>query len=139
MLGVLADGSGGGSARQELEQLEGRATSVINWVNATGGYFGILGLQAGVWLSLEKAKLKKLIAATIAIATMEAPGDVGDFSGVIGDVVCDAIKGVAGEALGSIGTNTASALVRALAGTGQGILQADGFVEAGTGSAAINC
>lgn len=139
LLGVLADGSGGGTTAEEIQKLEGQLTNVLNWVNAIGGYFGVIGMAGGVWLSLEKAKLKKLMAATLAIATMEAPVDIGDFSGVAADVACDAIKGAAGEVFGIIGEGAGSSILRAAAAVGTGILQADAFVEAGTGTAPISC
>ena len=139
LLGVLADGSGGGSTAQEIQKLEAQLTNVLNWVNAIGGYFGMIGMAGGVWISLEKAKLKKLMAATLAIATMEAPVDIGDFSGVVADVACDAIKGAAGEVFGVVGEGAGSSILRAAASVGTGILQADAFVEAGTGTAPISC
>lgn len=139
LLGVLEDGSGGGSSAEELEALERQLTALINWVNAVGGYFGILGMQAGVWLSLEKAKLKKLIAATIAIGTLTSPVGIEDFSGVAGDVACDAIKGAAGEVFDMVAGSAGLSIIRAAAAIGTGILKADSFVEASLGEAPIDC
>ncbi len=74
-----------------------------------------------------------------AIATMEAPMDIDDFSGVAADVACDAIKGAAGEVFGIGGEGAGSSIIRAAASVGPGILQGDAFVEGATGTAPISC
>lgn len=99
--GVLADGSGGGSEVEDINNTFDDAASMLDTVNKLGDlskFFGGPGLSFafGVWADLEKTKLEKLRAATIMLATLDAPtGDIADLSDLaasLGDKVAE--KGV---------------------------------------------
>lgn len=77
VLGVLADGSGGGLSVEDacglrtlLDQLERLGTLL--------GYTGALGSAAGVWYSLEITKAKKLLAAITVLEGGGYPAAVTD-------------------------------------------------------------
>jgi hypothetical protein len=117
LFGVLPDGSGGAEEVAEItrvfDQIDHFFTifGVYNDVAGLAG-FGGLSLAGGAWLSLEAAKLKKLGAATLAIATLEDGSDP-DLNDILGlsDLACEILQGVALDQLpdfiGSIGRFTA--------------------------------
>lgn len=133
LYGVLADGSGGGSETEEIEDTFDRAGNLLDGAALGSDIASILGLgglsfAGGVWLQLEKTKLQKLKAATLMLATLEAPeGDIADLS----DLGCGLAQSVAFEGLGRMAGRFAGEL-GARAVTGVSI--ADGATSMATGS-----
>jgi hypothetical protein len=88
LFGVLADASGGGSEVEEIEDTFDRAERLLGGVSLAGDVASLLGLGGfsfafGIWGQLEATKLKKLKAATIMLATLQAPqDDIADLSGL---------------------------------------------------------
>jgi hypothetical protein len=137
-LAVLPDGTGGSATQAQIEAEMNWMISVLNWASAVGGYFSIIGLVGGAWLAFEKAKLKKIIQATIAIATLDAPPGADGFQDSVKDVACDILKGLAGEAFGRLAKQGVPAL-QALGILGAATIQSDAFAEAAVGKAPIEC
>lgn len=105
LVGLLADGSGGGSETSDIEDAFDRAESMLDAAGVASDIASALGgpgfsFAGGVWISLERTKLQKLKAATLMLASMEAPeGDITDLS----DLGCDLAAGAAFEAAGRVG------------------------------------
>jgi hypothetical protein len=104
LFGVLSSGAGGGEEVAEInrvfDQIESTLTmaGVYNDVASLLG-FGGMSFAGGVWLQLEAAKLKKLRAATIAIATLgDDDPDLADLLD-LSDLGCGLLQSLAQEAL----------------------------------------
>ena len=88
LFGLLADGSGGGSEVEDIEDTFDRAERLLSGAALAADIASLLGLGGfsfvgGVWLQLEGTKLKKLKAATLMLATLQAPeGDIADLGGL---------------------------------------------------------
>lgn len=137
-LAVLPDGTGGGATRSPIEVDLQWTISSLDWASAVGGAFGIIGLAGGVWIALEKAKLKKLIQATIAIDSLDAPDGADSLDDSIEDVACDVLKGLAGELFG-LGARVARPSLSFISFGVNQTLTADSFVEAALGDGFIDC
>ncbi|HJP88215.1 MAG TPA: hypothetical protein VJ850_04205 [Candidatus Limnocylindrales bacterium] len=101
MFGVLWNGAGGGEdvaeIRRVFDQID-RTLTMAGVYNDVAGLLGFGGISfaGGVWLTLEATKLKKLGAATIAIATLEdgsepVPSDLLSLS----DLGCSLLQSLA--------------------------------------------
>ncbi len=132
MFGVLGDSSGGGAEVAEINRI---FDQIDNALTMAGIYddiaallgFGSLSLAGGVWLQLEAAKLKKLKAATIAIATMGDGTDPNlrallDLNGAICSVLQEIGQEIGPALLGRIGIANAEELLHAIA-AGDGLMQ----------------
>ena len=133
MFGLLADGSGGGSEVEEIEDTFDRAESLLNGASLVGDIASLLGLggfsfAGGIWLQLELTKMQKLKAATLMLATLQAPeDDIAD----LGDLACSVAQATVFEGASRIGGSIAGeAAERAV--TIVGI--ADGATSMATGS-----
>jgi hypothetical protein len=100
LFGILGDGSGGGSEVEEIEDTFDSAERLLSGASLVGDIASLLGIGGGfsfvggVWLQLETTKLKKLKAATLMLATMEAPqDDIADLS----DLGCSLAQAAAFE------------------------------------------
>jgi hypothetical protein len=105
LFGVLWNGAGGAEEVEEIkrvfDQID-RTLTMAGVYNDVAGLLGFGGLSfaGAVWLQLEATKLKKLGAATVAIATLEdgsepVPGDLLSLS----DLGCSLLQSLAQEAL----------------------------------------
>jgi hypothetical protein len=108
MYGILADSTGGGSEVEDIEDTFDGAESLLNGASLVGDIASLLGLggfsfAGGVWIQLELTKLKKLKAATLMLATLQAPeGDIADLSGLGCSIAQAAGFAAAGRAAGRI-------------------------------------
>ncbi|MGC5220966.1 twin-arginine translocation signal domain-containing protein [Micromonospora sp. DT81.3] len=104
VFGLLADGSGGGSDVQDIEDTFSAAEDLLSAADLAGDMASLLGFGGfsfigGVWLQLESAKVKKLKEATLMIATLQPPAeDITDLS----DLACNLAQGTAFEAAGKL-------------------------------------
>jgi hypothetical protein len=132
LFGVLGDGSGGGAEVAEINRIFDQLDNVLTMAGVYDDIaallgFGSLSLAGGVWLQLEAAKLKKLKAATIAIATMGDGTDPNlqallDLNNAICTVLQEIAQEVGPALLGRIGIGSAEELLHAIA-AGDGLLQ----------------
>jgi hypothetical protein len=105
LFGVLSDGSGGGAEVAEITRIFDQIDNVLTMAGiyddiASMLGFGSLSLAGGVWLQLEAAKLKKLKAATIAIATMGDGTDPNIRALLdLNEAICTVLQEIALEAL----------------------------------------
>ncbi len=106
--GVLADGSGGGSEVEDIEDTFHDAESLLSGAKLLGSLASLLGLggfsfAGGVWLQLELTKVQKLKAATLMLATLQPPeGDIADLSGLGCSLAQAAIFRGAGRLAGAL-------------------------------------
>lgn len=105
LVGLIADGSGGGSEEADIEDTFDAAESLLDGAGlasdiASAAGLGGFSFVGGVWIQLEKTKLQKLKAATLMLASMRPPeGDIAD----PGDLGCGIAAAAAFEAAGRIG------------------------------------
>ncbi len=105
LVGLLADGSGGGSEEADIEDTFDAAESLLDGAGlvsdiASAAGLGGFSFVGGVWIQLEKTKLQKLKAATLMLASMRPPaGDITDLS----DLGCGLGAAAGFEAAGRIG------------------------------------
>jgi hypothetical protein len=131
LFGVLGDSSGGGAEVAEINRIFDQIDNVLTMAGVYDDIaallgFGSLSLAGGVWLQLEAAKLKKLKAATIAIATM-GDGTDPNLTALLqlNDAICAVLQEIAQEVgpalLGRIGIPDAEELLHAIA-AGDGLM-----------------
>lgn len=90
VIGLLDDGSGGGTSVVELKAEQKRIETALDVIGRYGP-----GL-AGVFASIEKAKVQAIFKAAIMIATMEAQTGWSDIGASLG---CDMAKSAIGKVL----------------------------------------
>lgn len=127
LVGILADGSGGGSEEADIEDTFDAAESLLDGAGlgsdiASAAGLGGFSFVGGVWIQLEKTKLQKLKAATLMLASMRPPeGDIADLSdlgcGMAAAAAFEAAGRIGGAVLGELGERAAAA---ASAGDGVG-------------------
>jgi hypothetical protein len=120
LYGVLADGSGGGSEVEEIEdtfESARRVLGVADLLSNVAAFAGLGGFSfaGGVWLQLEQTKMEKLKAATLMLATLDPPDDdIADLSdlgcGVAQAVATEAVSAIAGHLAGEFGERAVAAL-----------------------------
>lgn len=119
LVGLLADGSGGGSEEADIEDTFDAAESLLDGAGlvsdiASAAGLGGFSFVGGVWIQLEKTKLQKLKAATLMLASMRPPeGDIADLSdlgcGLAAAGAFEAAGRVGGRLLGELGERAAAA------------------------------
>jgi hypothetical protein len=132
LFGVLGDSSGGAAEVAEINRIFDQIDNVLTMAGVYDDIaallgFGSLSLAGGVWLQLEAAKLKKLKAATIAIATMGDGTDPNlrallDLNNAICSVLQEIGQEVGPALLGRIGIPNVEELLHAIA-AGDGLTQ----------------
>ncbi len=132
LFGVLGDSSGGGAEVAEINRIFDQIDNVLTMAGVYDDIaallgFGSLSLAGGVWLQLEAAKLKKLKAATIAIATMGDGTDPNlrellDLNNAICSVLQEIGQEIGPALLGRIGITSAEEILHAIA-AGDGLMQ----------------
>ncbi len=129
LVGLLADGSGGGSEEADIEDTFDDAESLLDGAGlasdiASAAGLGGFSFVGGVWIQLEKTKLQKLKAATLMLASMRPPADdIADLS----DLGCGLAAAAAFEAAGRIGGRVLGELGERAAAAGSAIDGAGGF------------
>jgi hypothetical protein len=108
MFGVLWNGAGGAEEVAEIKRVFDQIDRTLTMAGVYNDVAGLLGfgglsLAGSVWAQFEAAKLKKLGAATIAIATLEdgsvpLPSDLLSLS----ELGCNVLQEIAMEALPSV-------------------------------------
>jgi hypothetical protein len=122
MIAVLPDGSGGGSATDDIQKaLNGgsrglAALSVLG--SMAGGGFGL-----GGFIALQKAILKAILREAAAVEALDATGLADDLGKIARDAGCDLAKEAVGAKFAPFGKAN----------------DADAVVEAATGSGLMNC
>ena len=119
LVGLLADGSGGGSEEADIEDTFDAAESLLDGAGlvsdiASAAGLGGFSFVGGVWIQLEKTKLQKLKAATLMLASMRPPAgdiaDLGDLGCGLGAAAGFEIGGrIGGRILGELGERAAAA------------------------------
>jgi len=129
LVGLLADGSGGGSEEADIEDTFDAAESLLDGAGlasdiASAAGLGGFSFVGGVWIQLEKTKLQKLKAATLMLASMRPPeGDIADLS----DLGCGLAAAAAFEAAGRIGGRILGEAGERAAAAGSAMDGAGGF------------
>lgn len=130
LVGLLADGSGGGSEEADIEDTFDAAESLLDGAGlasdiASAAGLGGFSFVGGVWIQLEKTKLQKLKAATLMLASMRPPeGDIADLS----DLGCGLAAAGAFEAAGRVGGGLLGELGERAAAAGSAADGAGGFI-----------
>ncbi len=88
--GVLADGSGGGLTKEQLEAQLDAINALLDWLSFGGSAMGA-SVPFGFWVALQKAIAKQIITATIAIVEMDGPSNITTLQDAL-NLACDLLR-----------------------------------------------